>query len=117
SFWDCNPFAMENNGHLMVGLKKISPGAHWMGITSVACEKAQKSFPEAVKLHTVVAIGLMDAFISCWDEKFRSNRIRPKTAIRKYIDPTWEPLLQTPPFPEYTSGHSTISGASAYILT
>ncbi|MEK6477480.1 vanadium-dependent haloperoxidase [Catalinimonas sp. 4WD22] len=117
SFWDCNPFAMQNNGHLMVGLKKISPGAHWMGITSIACEKANKSFSESVKLHTVVAVGLMDAFISCWDEKYRSNRIRPETAIRKYIDPTWEPLLQTPPFPEYTSGHSTISGASAYILT
>lgn len=117
SFWDCNPFAMENNGHLMVGLKKISPGAHWMGITSIACEKAGKSFPESLRLHTVVAVGLMDAFISCWDEKYRSNRIRPETAIRKYIDPTWEPLLQTPPFPEYTSGHSTISGAAAYILT
>jgi len=117
SFWDCNPFAMEKSGHLMVGLKKISPGAHWIGITGIACDKAGKSFSEAVKIHTVVAVGLMDAFISCWDEKYRSNRIRPETAIRKYIDPTWEPLLQTPPFPEYTSGHSTISGAAAVILT
>lgn len=117
SFWDCNPFAMQNNGHLMVGLKKISPGAHWMGITGIACDKAQKNFAESMKMHTVVAVGLMDAFISCWDEKFRSNRIRPETAIRRYIDPIWEPLLQTPPFPEYTSGHSTISGATAYILT
>ena len=56
-------------------------------------------------------------FICCWDEKFRSNRIRPETAIRKYIDPTWEPLLQTPPFPEYLSGHSVISATSATILT
>ena len=59
----------------------------------------------------------MDAFICCWDEKYRSNRIRPETAIRKYIDATWDPLLQTPPFPEYTSGHSTISAASSVILT
>jgi hypothetical protein len=117
SFWDCNPFAMQTTGHLMVALKKISPGAHWMGITGIACRMAKKDFAEAMKIHTVVSIGLMDAFLSCWDEKFRSNRIRPETAIRKYIDPTWEPLLQTPPFPEYTSGHSTISGASAYILT
>lgn len=117
SFWDCNPFAMQNTGHLMVALKKISPGAHWMGITGIACREAEKGFPEALHLHTVVAVGLMDAFLSCWDEKYRSNRIRPETAIRKYIDPTWEPLLQTPPFPEYTSGHSTISGASGYILT
>jgi hypothetical protein len=117
SFWDCNPFAMQNMGHLIVGLKKISPGAHWMGITGIACVKAQKTFSESIKVHTIVAIGLLDAFISCWDEKYRSNRIRPETAIRKYIDSSWEPLLQTPPFPEYSSGHSTISGASAYILT
>jgi len=117
SFWDCNPFAMQTTGHLMVALKKISPGAHWMGITGIACRIAEKDFAASMKIHTVVAVGLMDAFLSCWDEKYRSNRIRPETAIRKYIDPTWEPLLQTPPFPEYTSGHSTISGASAYILT
>lgn len=117
SFWDCNPFAMQDNGHLMIGLKKISPGAHWLGITGIACEKAGKDFSESMKIHMVMATGLMDAFISCWDEKYRSNRIRPETAIRKYIDPGWEPLLQTPPFPEYPSGHSTISGASAYILT
>jgi hypothetical protein len=59
----------------------------------------------------------MDSFICCWDEKYRSNRIRPETAIRKYIDPEWRPLLQTPPFPEYLSGHSVISASSAVILT
>ncbi|MBT31598.1 MAG: haloperoxidase [Thalassobius sp.] len=117
TFWDCNPFAVKTTGHLMVALKKISPGAHWIGITGIACRKENKSFKETLKIHTVVSVGLMDAFLSCWDEKYRSDRIRPETAIRKYIDPNWEPLLQTPPFPEYTSGHSTISAASAYILT
>jgi hypothetical protein len=117
AFWDCNPFALEDKGHLLVGTKKISPGAHWMGITGIACNQAKKSFSEALKIHTTVAIGLTDAFISCWDEKFRSNRIRPETAIRKYMDPSWKPLLQTPPFPEYLSGHSTISSTSAVILT
>ncbi|HCD52603.1 MAG TPA: phosphatidic acid phosphatase, partial [Balneolaceae bacterium] len=55
--------------------------------------------------------------ISSWDEKFRSNLIRPETVINKYIDADWAPLLQTPPFPEYTSGHSTISRAAAEVLT
>jgi len=59
----------------------------------------------------------MDAFISCWDEKYRSNRIRPETYINKYIDINWLPILQTPPFPEYTSGHSVISTASAEVLS
>ncbi|MGV3558673.1 vanadium-dependent haloperoxidase [Larkinella arboricola] len=117
AFWDCNPFALENNGHMLVGLKKISPGAHWMGITGIACAQAKKSFAESLKIHTAVAIGLMDGFLACWDEKYRSDRIRPETAVRQLIDPTWKPFLQTPPFPEYLSGHSTISAASEVILT
>ena len=117
SFWDCNPFAIQAEGHLNFGVKKISPGAHWLGITGIACMKANKSFEEAMQIHSIVSIGLMDAFVCCWDEKFRSNRVRPETAIRKLIDPQWEPLLQTPPFPEYLSGHSVASAASATILT
>ncbi|MFD1145202.1 vanadium-dependent haloperoxidase [Larkinella insperata] len=117
AFWDCNPFALENNGHMLVGLKKISPGAHWMGITGIACAKAKKSFAESLKIHTAVAIGLMDGFLACWDEKYRSDRVRPETAIRQLMDPAWKPFLQTPPFPEYLSGHSTISSASEVILT
>ena len=117
AFWDCNPFAMQDGGHLQYGFKKISPGAHWLGITGIACLKANKNFDEAMQIFTAVSIGLMDGFICCWDEKYRSNRIRPETAIRKYIDPQWEPLLQTPPFPEYLSGHSVISSASAVILS
>ena len=117
AYWDCNPFAVQDNGHLLVGLKKISPGAHWLSIAGAACRKAGKSFNESMLILTTVSIGLMDGFICCWDEKYRSNRIRPETAIRKYIDPEWTPLLQTPPFPEYLSGHSTVSAASATILT
>ncbi len=117
AFWDCNPFAMQDEGHLMYGVKKISPGAHWLGITGIACEKANKSFDESMQIFTTVSAGMTDAFICCWDEKFRSNRIRPETAIRKYIDPNWQPLLQTPPFPEYLSGHSVVSSACATILT
>ncbi len=117
SFWDCNPFAMQDEGHLMFGFKKISPGAHWLGITGIACLNAKKSFNETMQIFTIVSIGLMDANISCWTEKYRSNRIRPETAIRKLIDPQWVPLLQTPPFPEYTSGHSVVSTTSAILLT
>lgn len=117
AFWDCNPFALQDNGHLMVGMKKISPGAHWMGIADLACQQAELDFQKSMEVQTMVAIGLTDGFISCWDEKFRSNRIRPEIAIRKYIDPQWVPFLQTPPFPEYLSGHSTISTAASVILT
>ena len=117
AFWDCNPFAVQDDGHLILGLKKISPGAHWLGITGIACLQAKKPFKESMQIHAMVSMGLMDGFITCWDEKFRSNRIRPESAIRQLVDPHWQPLLQTPPFPEYLSGHSVISSASATILT
>jgi hypothetical protein len=117
AFWDCNPFALNDQGHLKVGLKKISPGAHWMGIAGIACTQKNLSFDSSMMIHGVLALTLTDAFICCWNEKYRSNRIRPETAIRKFIDPEWKPFLQTPPFPEYVSGHSTVSGASSEILS
>ena len=117
SFWDCNPFVVNTSGHMSIGFKKISPGGHWMNIAGIAAKKATLNFKDAVVLHTMVSITLVDAFISCWDEKYRSNRIRPETYINKYIDLHWQPLLQTPPFPEYTSGHSVISTAAAEVLS
>lgn len=117
SFWDCNPFAVNTAGHMAIGFKKISPGGHWINITSIASRQANLGFNNAILVHSLVAMTLMDAFISCWDEKYRSSRIRPETVINKYMDVHWKPLLQTPPFPEYTSGHSVISTAAAEVLT
>lgn len=116
-YWDCNPFANFYSGHVNVAIKKISPGGHWMSITGIACKKAKLSFEQSVYIHAVIAMALHDAFISCWDEKYRSHRIRPKTAINRYIDERWDPILETPPFPEYTSGHSVVSAASSTLLT
>jgi hypothetical protein len=64
-----------------------------------------------------VSIALADGFISCWKEKYEQNTLRPETYINTYIDESWKPFLQTPPFPEYTSGHSVISHAAATVLT
>jgi hypothetical protein len=117
SFWDCNPFMMNVNGHVMFATKKISPGGHWMNITNVACKKAKADFVKCAEAYVRVSLALADGFISCWDEKYRTKVIRPETYINQYIDDEWTPLLQTPPFPEYTSGHSVISSASAVTLT
>jgi hypothetical protein len=117
SFWDCNPFVMNVKGHVMFATKKISPGGHWMNITNVACKKINADFVRSTEAYALVSIVLMDGFISCWDEKYRSRLIRPETYINQYIDEDWVPLLQTPPFPEYTSGHSVVSSASAVTLT
>lgn len=117
NFWDCNPFKMNISGHVMFATKKISPGGHWINITALACRKAEADFWRSASAYACVSLTLADAFISCWDEKYRSNVIRPETYINQEIDQSWAPLLQTPPFPEYTSGHSVISAASAVMLT
>jgi hypothetical protein len=117
NFWDCNPFAVAYSGHLAIGLKKISPGGHWMGITGIVCKQADIPFDSAILAHALVAFTLQDAFISCWQEKYFSDRIRPEAAINKLLDPSWRPILQTPPFPEYTSGHSVASSSVAVVLT
>ncbi|SVD07184.1 uncharacterized protein METZ01_LOCUS360038, partial [marine metagenome] len=112
-FWDCNPYVTSTRGHFMSAIKKITPGAHWIGITKIACKTADADFDKTVFAYTKTSIAIADAFISCWDEKYRSNLIRPETLINNYFDEKWEPILQTPPFPEYTSGHSVASGAAA----
>jgi PAP2 superfamily len=116
-YWDDNPFALEVSGHLSVGRKKISPGGHWMNITTIVCRMQKTDIMRSAEAYVRVACATADGFIACWDEKYRSNLIRPETYINLYIDPEWQPLIQTPPFPEHTSGHSTISAAAATVLT
>ena len=116
-FWDCNPYATVTQGHMTFAKKKITPGGHWIGITAIVCKKSKADFNKTVMAYTKISIGLFDGFISCWDEKFRSNVVRPETFINQNIDENWKPLLQTPPFPEYTSGHSVVSNTSAVILS
>ena len=117
SFWDCNPYVMHVQGHAMFATKKITPGGHWMGIAGLAAQQAGADLMRSAEAYVRTAIALADGFISSWDEKYRSNMIRPETVINTYLDEGWEPLLQTPPFPEYTSGHSVISTAAAVVLT
>lgn len=116
-FWDCNPYAISQIGHIEYGTKKISPGGHWIGIAGIACKNAKTPMAKTVLVHTLLAVTMHDAFVACWDEKYRSNRVRPETVINQVFDPMWRPLLQTPPFPEYVSGHSVVSSASAVILS
>lgn len=117
SFWDCNPYVMNVHGHVMFATKKITPGGHWIGIAKIASQVSQADLMKSSQAYALTSIALADGFISCWDEKYRSNLVRPETVINKFIDEDWAPLLQTPPFPEYSSGHSVISGAAGVALT
>ncbi|MCU7549310.1 vanadium-dependent haloperoxidase [Chitinophagaceae bacterium LB-8] len=116
-FWDDNPFKLNVNGHLMFGTKKFSPPGHWMSVVGIAAQQAKADYPTTVYAYAKTSIALFDAFIHCWDEKYRYNTVRPETVINRYMDKDWRPYLQTPPFPEYTCGHSTCSSAAAEALT
>ena len=116
-YWDDNPFVIEHAGHMMFGNKKITPGGHWMGITAQVVKQTNADIVKTAQSFALTSIALFDGFISCWDEKYRSSYVRPVTVINELIDKNWAPLLQTPPFPEYTSGHSTITASAATVLT
>lgn len=116
-YWDDNPFVLEHSGHLMFGNKKITPVGHWIGITGIACKMKNLDPVESAKIYALTSIGMYDVIITCWREKFIRNVIRPVTVINDVIDNNWVPILQTPPFPEHSSGHSGISASAATILT
>jgi hypothetical protein len=117
TFWDDNPLVIMHSGHMMFGNKKITPGGHWMGICAIASKQSDADAIKTARAYAMTALALYEGFISCWDEKYRSSYIRPVTVINETFDNTWMPFLQTPPFPEYTSGHSTITASAAVVLT
>lgn len=116
-FWDDNPFKLNVSGHVMFATKKFSPPGHWMNIVGIAAKTAGADFNTTVAAYAKTAITLFDAFISCWEGKYRFNYIRPETVINQSIDPEWRPYIQTPPFPSFPSGHGTVSAAVAETMT
>lgn len=116
-YWDDNPNVSKLSGHLNYFIHKISPAGHWLMIAQQACIKKNLPVTKAAQVYALEATAMFDAFISCWDEKYRSNLIRPITIINRVVDDKWEPFIQTPPFPEFTSGHAVISNAAATVLT
>jgi len=116
-YWDDNPNVAVTEGHFTYYIHKISPGGHWIMIAKQACQKKGTNVSRSSYVYTLTSIAIFDAFISCWTEKFKTNLVRPITVINQYVDQNWKPFIQTPPFPEFTSGHSVISNAAATILT
>lgn len=116
-FWDDNPGKLNVSGHVMFITKKFSPPGHWLSIVGIGAKKKGADFNTTVYAYAITSIALFDAFIESWTAKYKYQTARPETIINKYIDPSWHPRLQTPPFPEYTCGHCTISAAAAEALT
>ncbi len=116
-FWDDNAFVMNVAGHVSYASKKMTPGGHWLAIAETVARQQKLGLMPTVEAYALTSLALADGFIACWDEKYRSKTVRPETVINKSIDPKWVPFLQTPPFPEYPSGHSTITAAASTVLT
>jgi hypothetical protein len=93
----------------------VTPPGHWNQIARSVAADRKLTLVESARLFAMLNVALADAAIVCWDCKFHFDLWRPVTAIRE-VDPTWTPLLPTPPFPSYTSGHSSFSGAAAAAL-
>ncbi|QNF31193.1 vanadium-dependent haloperoxidase (plasmid) [Adhaeribacter swui] len=116
-FWDDNAVVTNVKGHVSYMDKKMTPPGHWLAIVQTLAKNQQLDLMKSLQAYTFTSIALYDGFIACWDEKYRSARIRPITVINNMIDPEWQPFLETPPFPEYVSGHSAISAAAGTVLT
>ena len=94
-----------------------TPVGHWLSIASLIFREQGFSGPRAARTAMVTAVAQADAVIAAFGYKYTINLIRPRMYIRRVIDPNWEPLIPTPPFPEYPSAHSTQSAAAAVTLT
>jgi hypothetical protein len=93
-----------------------TPPGHWLSIALRILDEQQAPADVRADLLARLGIAVADSFIGCWYTKFEFDLVRPVTYIRAVFDPKWEPILITPPFPEYPSGHSTQSGAAAAVL-
>ena len=94
-----------------------TPPGHWVSIVAQVLDAEGADAERRAEVMALLGIALSDAFVACWHEKFVHNLIRPVTYIRAHLDPAFEPLLVTPPFPEYPSGHSAQSAAAAWSWT
>jgi PAP2 superfamily len=93
------------------------PSGHWMQIVRQFCVQQDLSLTRSVEAYARLGVVLHDAFLNCWTWKYRYNLIRPVDYVHDHIDPNWQTWVATPPFPEYTSGHSVASAAASTVLT
>jgi hypothetical protein len=97
--------------------KTATPPGHWLSILNQLAKEQDLSLDLAAEAYAKLGMAVADSFIGCWNAKYAYNLLRPITYLHKVIDPTWQPLLNTPPFPEYPSGHSVQSAAAAVVLS
>ena len=103
-FWADNPVATG------------TPGFHWISVVNQMIARRHLSAPQAAELFALTSVAIADAFIGCWKEKYRSLVVRPVAYMHRVFDPDFTTVIPTPPFPEYSSGHSVQSAAAVQVL-
>ncbi len=103
-FWADNPVATG------------TPGFHWISVVNQMIARRNLTAPQAAELFALTSVAIADAFIGCWKEKYRSMTVRPVAYMHRVFDPDYATVIPTPPFPEYTSGHSVQSAAAVEVL-
>lgn len=105
-FWDDAP-----NG------KYVTVFGHWFSILKQVLEKEKPQLMQGADAYLRLGITLNETVISCWTAKYKYNLVRPITYIRKYMGyPEWNSLISTPPHPEYSAAHATLSASAGYAL-
>lgn len=97
--------------------KTATPPGHTVAILTQILRQEESSLAFAAEAYAKLGIAVADSFIGCWKAKYEYNLVRPVTYIQHSIEETWMPILNTPPFPEYPSGHSVQIGAAGIVLT
>jgi len=93
-----------------------TPPGHWWELAGQLASERKLDLATAARLYGALGVTVADAFISCWNAKYKYGTLRPETYIQRTLDASWKPLLTTPPFPEYSSGHSTVSSAASEVM-
>jgi hypothetical protein len=97
--------------------KTPTPAGHWAWILTDLLRDRKADLATAAERYARLGIAMSDAFVATWKVKYDVNLLRPVTYIQLVFDANWvPPLMETPPFPEYPSGHSVQSGAAAAVL-
>lgn len=115
-FWDDNPDMNRYIGHEIQPRRHVNPTSHWMNIIAQILSKENLPLSKVIEVYALASIAFYDANLMAWKDKYHYNLIRPVTLIREHIEFNWSPILVTPPFPEYPSGHSTCSAACVTVL-
>ena len=93
-----------------------TPSGHLFFLAKQLVSEHNFELKKALQFYVLLGISVNDAFIVCWQQKYKYNLLRPITYIQRYISPNFNTIIPTPPFPEFPSGHSMQSGAAGEVF-